>query len=83
MKRSVSSWLSPNSSARRPAEMCRQTSICHIRSWAWTKPWAMNRSCAVSARDVGDAGDVADDGHRPLEPGNGERAAGLREAPGR
>ena len=50
MKRSVSSWLSPNISARRPAEMCRQTSICHIRSCAWTKPWAMNRSCTVSAR---------------------------------
>ena len=50
MKRSASSWLSPNISERRPAEMCRQTSICHIRSWAWTNPWAMNRSCTVSAR---------------------------------
>ena len=37
-------------SGRRPAQRGCWTSICHIRSWAWTKPWAMNRSCAVSAR---------------------------------
>ena len=36
MNLSVSSWLAPNTSASRPAEMCRQTSICHIRSLAWT-----------------------------------------------
>ena len=49
MNLSVSSWLAPNISASRPAEMWRQTSICHIRSLAWTYPWAMNRSWVVSA----------------------------------
>ena len=49
MNRSSSSEPSPKISDSRPAEIRRQTSICHIRSWAWTKPWARNRSCGVVA----------------------------------
>ena len=36
MYRSVSTWPLPKSSESRPAPMRRDSSICHIRSWAWT-----------------------------------------------
>ena len=49
MNRSVSSWPAPNSSDSRPDEMWRHTSICHIRSEAWTQPCAKNRSGGVAA----------------------------------
>ena len=49
MNLSVSTWDSPKSSLTRPAPMWRKTSICHIRSDAWTNPWAKKRSSGVSA----------------------------------
>jgi hypothetical protein len=57
--------------------MWRKTSICHIRSEAWTNPWAKKRSSGVSAY-TGDPGVVADHVDGRGEPGETERSRHLR-----
>ena len=81
MNRSVSSWLSPNSSDRRPAEMCRQTSICHIRSLGVDVALREEQVVGRVGGDMGDPGHIANDADRRDEAVHSRRPALLGDGP--